>query len=53
MFLMGVEIERLLVENDSLKSELKNAQSHDLDRLNYEVQIADLMEQIEDLHKYN
>ncbi|CAD8050502.1 unnamed protein product [Paramecium sonneborni] len=45
-FLMAVEIERLVRENTQLKQEIQNFIDSGLDRVNYEMQIRDLMEKL-------
>ncbi|CAK62188.1 unnamed protein product (macronuclear) [Paramecium tetraurelia] len=45
-FLMAVEVERLVRENTQLKQEIQNFIDSGLDRVNYEMQIRDLMEKL-------
>ncbi|CAD8212183.1 unnamed protein product [Paramecium octaurelia] len=45
-FLMAVEVERLVRENTQLKQEIQNFIDSGLDRVNYEIQIRDLMEKL-------
>jgi hypothetical protein len=44
-----VEIERLVNENNSLKAELKAAYEANCDRIQYELQIKDLLAKIQSL----
>ena len=48
-FLMALEIERMLQENDRLKYQLKEIEDKMLDRQSYEQQIVHLMERVQQL----
>ena len=43
---MGVEIEKLLKENNQLKAEILSQGEIGMDRVSYEMQIRDLMEKL-------
>ena len=48
-FMMVIEIERLLYENDRLKYKLKEIEDRGLDRNSYEFQIRDLQKRIDEM----
>ncbi|CAD8050332.1 unnamed protein product [Paramecium primaurelia] len=52
-FLMAVEIQRLVAENTELKITIKQQSDSGLDRINYEMQIRDLMEKLQQLQQDN
>ncbi|CAD8141583.1 unnamed protein product [Paramecium octaurelia] len=52
-FLMAVEIQRLIAENTELKITIKQQSDSGLDRINYEMQIRDLMEKLQQLQQDN
>ncbi|CAK64313.1 unnamed protein product (macronuclear) [Paramecium tetraurelia] len=52
-FLMVVEIQRLVAENTELKVQIKQHHDSGLDRINYEMQIRDLMEKLQRLQQDN
>ncbi|CAK56070.1 unnamed protein product (macronuclear) [Paramecium tetraurelia] len=52
-FLMAVEIQRLVAENTELKISIKQQSDCGLDRVNYEMQIRDLMEKLQQLQQDN
>lgn len=50
---MSAEIERLIRENTQLKQEVQNYIDSGLDRVNYEMQIRDLMEKLRNQTQYS
>lgn len=49
-FIMVIELERLLYENDKLKYRIKEIEDRGLDRNSYENQIRDLQRRIDEMN---
>lgn len=49
-FLLASEIDRLLMENSQLKSEMRDIMDKNLDRVNYEIMIKDLMDKLKQMN---